>query len=251
MSAAPGHGDRQRRTGPSPLAFEAGEEECAVVLDRAASRAAVVAVLERTLRGARKRLEEIPRVQFVVAQKLVQRSVEFVGAGLDDRVDHRARIAAVLGGSLGLDAEFGQRIDREQRGLRAGHAALVEGRLIAERIVVIDAVDQEDIRLFALAIHGKRSQRAARGARSRARHQECQFAKIAAVQRQLLHLAGIDHFGQSARIPLQNGRFRLDIDGLFHGLRGKRDVDARFARHVDFDLLPLRLSQAGASNRTV
>src|SRR5260221_10324359 len=73
-----GHGDCQRRAGPSPLAFETYKEEGAIVADRTAGRAAVVAVLERTFLRARQRLEEISCVQLVVAQKLIESSMDIV-----------------------------------------------------------------------------------------------------------------------------------------------------------------------------
>src|SRR5262249_1089199 len=102
-----GNGDQQRRTWPSALAFEAYKEKCPVVLYRTTGCAAVVAVLERSFLRARKRLEEVPRVQLVVAQKFIECSMDIVGAGLDDGVDDGAWIAAILGGPLALQAEFG------------------------------------------------------------------------------------------------------------------------------------------------
>jgi hypothetical protein len=77
------------------------------VLDGTADCAAVVAILERTFRRTRQRLEKIPRVQLVLAQELIERSMHLVGAGFDDRVDHCSCIAAVLGGPLRLNTEFG------------------------------------------------------------------------------------------------------------------------------------------------
>src|SRR5882757_1809622 len=100
--------------------------------------------------------------------------MDLVGARLNDGVYDRSRIAAVLGGPLALDAEFSQCVDREERCLRTADATLVKGRLIAERIVVIDAVDQEDVRFLALAIHRERAERTARGARSGAGYEERQ-----------------------------------------------------------------------------
>src|SRR5438093_319024 len=102
------------------------------MLNRPAQRRAVIAVLERPFRRARQRLEEIACVQLVIAKKLVDRSVRRVSPGFDDGVDNGSRVTSIFGRTLGLDAELGQRVDGEESRLRAVHAALVEGRLVAE-----------------------------------------------------------------------------------------------------------------------
>ena len=73
--------------------FVIGEEKCFVPPDRAAQRRAelVPLVTRGRFAGGRKK---IPRIQRVVAEKLIQRSVKLVRAGLERHVDLPARVAA-------------------------------------------------------------------------------------------------------------------------------------------------------------
>src|SRR4249919_2997988 len=120
------------------------------MFNRTAYRPAIVAVLEGTLRRARQSFEEIPRVQLVVAKELIGRSVDIVGAGLDDCVHDCSGVAPVLSGSLSLQAELSQCIHWKQHGLSPHYPALIERRLVTIGVIIVDTVDQEDVRLFPL-----------------------------------------------------------------------------------------------------
>ncbi len=101
-----GGGDRSRNRlrQPLPEAFEVHEEECLVPPvvnlgqpDRSAYSEPILVErqLGTTLTGAV--LEEIVGIQLVVAEKLVQRAVQLIRAGLDSHIYHGARAAAEFG----------------------------------------------------------------------------------------------------------------------------------------------------------
>src|SRR5262249_33887034 len=137
------HAHDARRKDEFALAFVGAEKERPVLDDRAAKRAAEVIIPKFIL----PRLEEVPRVKIIVTQKIVSRSVKLVRARLDGDVYDRARIAPVFRRALRLNAEFGEGVDGEERRGRPGHAALIERRLVAERVVVVHAINQKDVRL--------------------------------------------------------------------------------------------------------
>ena len=62
------------------------KEECLVLPDRAAERAAELILLELRLRG----IEELPRIERVVAKELECRTMKVVSAGTCNHVHHRA-----------------------------------------------------------------------------------------------------------------------------------------------------------------
>src|SRR6266511_1330276 len=126
--------------------------------------------------GSSAALAEIPRVEIVVAQKIVSRTVELVRAPFDGDVHDRARIAPVFRRALRLSVELDERVDGKERRGRAGHATLIERRLVAERVVVVHAVNQKDVRLLALAVDGVRTERATLRTRRRARRKRRQSA---------------------------------------------------------------------------
>ena len=211
-----GHAYGERRIRAAAFAFVGGENERPVVLDGGAEGAAEIAVLEGALLGTGKGFEEIAGVQLVVAQVLVGGAVNLVGAGLEHGIYNGAGVTSVLGRSLRLNAELGERIHRQDRSLCVDRAALVKRGLVAKRVVVIDSVDQEDVRLFALAVHREGTQRTARRAGRGAGDEKGEFAEVAAVERQLVHLPVVDDFGEVAGIELQDRRRGADRDGLVY-----------------------------------
>ena len=139
-------------------------------------------------------VEEILRVQIVVAQIFVEHAVDLVGAGLGGEVDLRAGAASELGGvGAGLHLEF---LD--------GFGGDRDGVLVDRQIVVVHAVEQEVIGLFARAVDGDRP---ALGlvlrtfhALIRAGDQQVQLQEIPAVQRQLGDFLVIDDIADGGRI---------------------------------------------------
>src|SRR5438034_2942347 len=86
------------------------EYKSLVLPDGAARRGAKLVSLKR--RSGRTGIEEVARVQGVVAQKLKQRAVPLIRAGLRDDADLAPRLLAVLG-AIGVpqNVEFPHRVD--------------------------------------------------------------------------------------------------------------------------------------------
>ena len=94
------------------------EEERLVPDDRAARGGAELILPQRRDRG----LEEIARVQNVVAQEFEHRAVKLVRAGFRHHVEHRAAVASELRAEVaGDEAEFLHRV-----GIRRGVAGVAE-----------------------------------------------------------------------------------------------------------------------------
>src|SRR5689334_20836747 len=77
------------------LTFVSEVKERLISFDRTTNRAAELIVAERSLRiwfG----IEDVPRVELVVPEKLEEGTVKVVCAGLGDDVDDRAGVAAIL-----------------------------------------------------------------------------------------------------------------------------------------------------------
>src|SRR5262249_9899674 len=112
----------------------------------------------------------------------------------------------VLRCTLCLQAEFVDCVHRQQGSWSSRHAALIKRRLIAEGIVVVYAIDQEDVGFLTLAVDGERSERTALRTRSCAGKQGRQAAEIAPVDRQQIDLRVVDNLRECARIRLQKRR---------------------------------------------
>src|SRR5262249_43339627 len=105
--------------------------------------------------------KEVTRIKVIVPQKIVRATVEIVCSTLQDDIHDCAGVAPILRRALCLQAEFADGINRQESRRRSGHASLVEGRLIAEGIVVVHSIDQKDVRFLALTADSKRSEGAA------------------------------------------------------------------------------------------
>src|SRR5262249_39909357 len=89
------------------------EEERFIANDTSADGAAELVLAELGTRDAGSIRKEIVRVQLVVAEVLIQATMEGVGAGLGDEVDNRATGAADFGRIvIGVDLDFLNGIDR-------------------------------------------------------------------------------------------------------------------------------------------
>ena len=92
---------------PGSLAIVISEEKRAVFYDRAAHGSAELILPKGRSRSGQS--EEIFRLEHVIANKFVRGTVQLVGSGLRDHVDHRARFPSELGAVVGLiDHEFGR-----------------------------------------------------------------------------------------------------------------------------------------------
>ena len=120
--------------------FVVGEDEGLVLLHRAAQRAAEL-VARETRDGTA--VEEIARIESIVAQELVKRSVELVGSGLGDNEHLRAGpLAELRAVGIAQHIEFAYRIHAQQ--LLAGAARL---HIVLGRAGEFDAIQQEEILL--------------------------------------------------------------------------------------------------------
>src|ERR1700686_210379 len=87
------------------LAFVIQEEECFVLHNGAAKRTAELIVVKRRL-GMVEGIEEIPRVQGIVAQILEGAAVQLVRSAPGHDVDDRAAVSSVLGLEIREYAHF-------------------------------------------------------------------------------------------------------------------------------------------------
>ena len=89
------------------------------------------------------RVEEVARVEGVIASEPPSRSMQRLGPGLDDGADARGRGQTVVGAVVGSElAELGNRV---HRGHHAGTAA-------AAAIIVFTAIDEVDVVAFPQAV---------------------------------------------------------------------------------------------------
>src|SRR5206468_10236600 len=101
-----------------PQGFVAAEKERLVLLDRAASVTAVLIALE----GRPFVVEEVPRVQFIVAQELESASVDLIGPRFRDQIDGRAAVLAKDSRKrLRLNLEFRYSVRRRLNGEASGN----------------------------------------------------------------------------------------------------------------------------------
>ena len=193
------HGKDVREPEALVQPFVGGEEERLVADHRPAGREAELIALERRLLH----VEEVPRVERVVAVELERRSVQRVGARLSGGIDHAARVVAVLRAeAVGQHLELANGLDAEDVARRAPG--------LAELIVQVRPVEREQIRGVARAVHAQL--RAEAGGRSlaaglrqlHAGRERRELHVAPAVERQPLDLL----LGNEAA-----GRRRFQIDG--------------------------------------
>ena len=206
-----------------PLVGE--EEERLVLHQRAAGGEAELVAAEGRLPG----VEEVPGVQRVVAEVLEGGAVEHVAAGAGDDVEDAARRAPVLR-AVGVGQE-GELLD----GLDPAHQALRAGRVAAQRVQDVGAVEHVGVLRGARAVHGDLGPLAGQDVAlvgaclGRARLQQDELREVAAVEGQGLDLLLRDEraVGRAARLHAQPGPGRRDLDALRHRPRREDDVGLR------------------------
>ena len=224
-------------------ALIAGEEERAVLDHRGAHAIAEDVPVERD--DGPGRVEEVLRVEPLVAQKLVDRSMDGVGARLGHGIDDNPRIAAVLGAEgVLLDLELLHHVDvRLQRDLVLHHVAQVDsvqqvvGRIFA-RSRGVDAGDADT------GGHGEESPIVGAGHHRPGREQR-HIENEAAVQRDLQNLARVGHCSESGRFGLHPAHARLDIHSGRRFAQFQPHVDARPLIYVELDRALLKGPEAG------
>ena len=187
-------GNRQALVLADPLVGK--EEENLVLDDRAAEIGAELVTLERGLRTLGDGVEEVSRIQGIVAQKLKQLTVIFVCARSRREVHNGAGVSSVLRRKRRIvDLVFRQRVNRR-----------LEGDLVLHRIVQIDSVHQPVGRVLALAgsVNSKRALAAERcgekticGRRDRSRREQTEVREVSSVQWDLLHRLVVDHLAHA------------------------------------------------------
>ena len=201
-------------------------------------------------------VEEVARVQGVVAQKLEHAAMHGVASRLGDHVDLRARPLSVFGGiRVGEDVELPHGVDSQQL---SAHTARRHRELAGSG--VFDAVQQEQVVAGPAPRHGKRVSVAGTGVG--ALHgaevdgsgiQGNQVVEAAPVQRQILHFALAHHSrdgggrGVDQRDRFGNGDLLDEIAHLkpkiHHAFLTDLQIDAPADRGLEpglpgFDFLP-------------
>ena len=124
--------------------------------------------------------------------------MELVGSGFGHDIHNGARIAPVLRFAAADDRNFGEGIDRQDRGRRAKYPSFVDSRVVAVPIVHVRAIEQVIVGAAAIAIGAKESEGSRRislaaGIAGGPGHHEEQLAEIASIDRQLFCLARFNH----------------------------------------------------------
>src|SRR2546423_2059777 len=129
-----------------PQPFVSQKEENFVFHDRSAKRGAEIVALEGCLRvggsgTSQPGIEEVPRIQRVVAKKLKQLAVILVSSRPSGEIYDGARISSVFRGKRRIvDLIFRKRVDGR-----------LKGDLILHNVVQVDAVHKPIGRIFALS----------------------------------------------------------------------------------------------------
>ena len=146
------HAGVQRQSLSLPQSLIAEEEKSMVLPDRAAEVGSKVVALEGRLRKVvseivGRLIEEVARVEHLVAQEIKPFAVPIVGPGAGRDMNDGSRVASVLGTVSGIVGfEFLDRIDGR-----------LEGNLAVGHVVQVDTVDQEVDRVLPITrgIDGK------------------------------------------------------------------------------------------------
>src|SRR5262249_38617706 len=126
--------DRRADSFQLAKAFVVYKKERLVFPDRAAEAGAELVSAKRRIAGAvrlRRRIKVIARVQFVVAEKLVERAVGLVGAGLADGVQYSPVSAELRAVRRGQRLEFCDGFDAQRTtGCTGAHTMAEKARHI-------------------------------------------------------------------------------------------------------------------------
>jgi hypothetical protein len=221
----------------------AAEEEGLVLDDRAAEGEAELVAPELRLPV----VEEVARVQVVVAQELEDRPVEGVGAGLGDGEEDAPGGAAVLGAvAVGEHPELFDGLDADEQPLGAA-------RRVVERVVECRPVELEEVLAGARA-RDREARAAPRVGRLRARAavdhaglEQDELRHVAPVEREVTNLLVVNDRAQ--------GRVgRLDLCCAAVGDEHRLDDPADRQRHVQDGVLghgQLNLTHLGVEPRVL
>ena len=157
--------------------------------------------------------------------------MELVGTALQNHVDLGAAAASKFRGVIArLDFEFLNGIDGGKRDV-----------LIDIRIVVVHALQQEVVGLFARAVHADGAALSgilrSLGGQLAARRQQRKRQEVPLVQRQLVHQASVDHLPQSGSVGLDNGRRIVDLNLFGYDAHLKCEIDTRGLVHIEAQIV--------------
>jgi hypothetical protein len=219
------------------VALEAGEEERAIALEAAAERKAIRVLVPRTLLGA---VEEVAGIEGVVAEELEGRAVEVVLAGLAADQHRRAAAAAVLGlVVVRQHLELADRVDVGQDADAAGGELVVVDTVVEPVVGVLTHPLGRYGHAAAVGHLAARAlgQEAAGATGDGARAEQRQLDEVAAVQRQLGHLLGVDQLAEVgvAALKLHHGALAGDGDRIGDAGERKREVDGQRRLHFEND----------------
>ena len=107
-------------------------------------------------------VEDVARVEHIVAQEFKHRAVNIIGARFSNQVYNRAGVAPVLGLEVRQHRRFGDGFDGQDGCGRAEDAGFVDGRQVAIAVVHVCAVEQVIIRTPAIAVGTEQAERAGR-----------------------------------------------------------------------------------------
>src|SRR4030095_921003 len=165
------------------------------------------------MRLRRRELEEVPRIECVVPEKLVGLATKLIRARASDQIDDRSRHVSVLRTERGVvDLEL---LDAGDRRWKAdGSERQVVGR---------DAIDDVPDGFLAIArrVEGerpgpanRRRRKACLGGRHRAWHKRSEIDEVAAIERNFMNRLRRYHIADRTRCPIEKRQLRLDQNGL-------------------------------------
>ena len=198
------------------------EEEQPVALQRTADRAAENVARELGLRPARAVGRPGRRRQLVVAPVVEPVAANRVGAGLDHHVHDGA----------GDVAELRRIVVRLDADLFHGVGARLVGDAVVDRLVGVDAVDGEVVRLLELAVHERTAAAAQAVERRRIRlsgacGEERDRREVSRLRRQLLDLVAFDLGADHRVLRLEDGAGRDDFEAFLDAPHFQLEVHAR------------------------
>ena len=198
------------------------------------------------------RVEETSRIECVVAPEIKRISVDAVGAGLGNRVHHRAAEFSILGiKAVGDQPEF-------LHGIKIGDQPGAQVAPLAH----VAAVHQKRIGGLPLAIYGKVASVRRVSPRNRPvllnragshRHHSCLQAEevqvAAAIQWERQHFLRFDHVAQLRVFGLDLHGIGRDFDHFIDTPNLQRDVDAQLVVHFQVDIRRVVLFESGCCHR--
>lgn len=213
-------------------AFVVEEEEGFVALDGAAEGASEDIAAEGIAPGSRAVGEETVGIEFVVAEKFEDVAVELVGTALEGHDDACAADVAVFAAAVaGDDFDLFEGVDV---GLIAD--------AVADGFSGFDAVEQEVVRLFAIAVYLGAAAAALEacggahdggGGADGSGDEQGKVGEIAAVEGDGGELTGVDGVAGGGGFGLEDGSGSADLDGLGEFADLHFEVDA--GDLVDFE----------------